>query len=258
VGSAVLDKDWAVLVISLRDDEARRERLLSALARMGLPAQVVEAVDGRAGLPAWAEAEIDRDAATRRVGRPLADVELACTLSHRRAWQHVLDAGLAGALVFEDDAIPTDRLARLLSAGGHRAADLVQFDHQDARVWRAGLRMGPEREIFPGTRLVPVAANASLANGYAISARGARHLVAKATPVGGLADWPCDTTALGALIALPPVVGHPPVDPGQSRLETARRRMVAGAVPADPRWRRFARADYWRRWWFKRRTVKVS
>jgi len=254
----VLDRDWAVLVISLPDDEARRAQLLPALARMGLKAQVIEAVDGRCGLPAWAEAEVDRDAAAARVGRPLADAELACALSHRLAWRFVCDHGLAGALIFEDDAIPTDRLAALLAAGGHRAGDLVQFDHMDARIWRRGFRRAPVQSLGPGLRLVPLAANASIANGYAVSARGARHLNTAATPVAGLADWPCDTTALGALIALPAVVMHPPVDPAQSRLETMRRAMVDGHVRAQSRWRRRLHAAYWRRWWFKRRTRKVS
>ena len=254
----MLADDWAVLVISLPDDAGRRATLLPALARLGLKAQLIEAVDGRHGLPAWAESEVDRAAATIRVGRPLADAELACTLSHRRAWQHVVDTGLSGALVFEDDAIPTDRLGALLAAEGHLAGDLVQFDHMDARVWRPGFRLAPERTFGTGLRLVPVAANASLASGYAVSARGAAHLVAGASPVAGLADWPCDTTALGALIAVPPVIARPPVDPAQSRLEGARRALVDNHAPVGPRWRRRLRADYWRRWWFKRRTRKVS
>jgi glycosyl transferase family 25 len=247
-----------VLVISLPDDVARREELLPALARMGLAAEVIDAVDGRRGLPDWAEAEVDRTAAAARVGRPLADAELACALSHRLAWRHVCDHGLAGALIFEDDAIPTDRLAALLAAGGHRAADLVQFDHLDARIWRRGFRRAAEHAFGRGLRLVPVAANATIANAYAVSARGARQLNAAATPVAGLADWPCDTTALGALIALPPVVMHPAVDPAQSRLEAVRRAMVDDHIKPQSRIRRRLHAAYWRRWWFKRRTRKVS
>lgn len=253
----MLDRDWAVLVISLPDDEARRAQLLPALERMGLKAQVVEAVDGRQGLPPWAEAEVDRAAAAERVGRPLADAELACALSHRLAWRFVSDHGLAGALIFEDDAILTDRLAALLAAGGHRAGDLVQFDHLDARIWRRGFRRAPEKSLSRGLRLVPLAANATIANGYAVSARGARHLDAAATPVAGLADWPCDTTELGALIALPPVIMHPAVDAAQSGLESARRALVDSSAQARSRWRRL-RSAYWRRWWFKRRTRKVS
>lgn len=198
----MLEPGWAVLVISLASDSDRRASLLPTLSRLGLTAHVIEGVDGRAGLPHWAEAQVNRAAAAARVGRPLTDGELACTLSHRRAWQHVCETGAPGALIFEDDAIPTDRLAGLLAAGGHRAADLVQFDHQDARIWRAWARAAPARDLGHGLRLVAVASNASLAIGYAVSARGAAHLLAAATPVSGLADWPCDTTALGAMIAL--------------------------------------------------------
>ena len=254
----MLEPGWAVLVISLASDSDRRASLLPSLSRLGLTAHVIEGVDGRAGLPHWAEAQVDRAAAAVRVGRPLTDGELACTLSHRRAWQHVCETGAPGALIFEDDAIPTDRLAGLLAAGGHRAADLVQFDHQDARIWRAWARAAPARNLGHGLRLVAVASNASLANGYAVSARGAAHLLAAATPVSGLADWPCDTTALGALIALPSVVHHPPADRAQSHLETRRRALVeARPVGAGP-FRRRLSAEYWQRWWFKRRTRKIS
>lgn len=254
----MLDPGWRVLVISLPDDSARRAALLPALEALGLKPHIIEAIDGRQGLPPWAEAEVDRAAAAARVGRPLADAELACALSHRRGWQYICDTGAPGALIFEDDAILTDRFAPLLAAGGHKAADLVQFDHQDARIWRTGFRRAPEITLGTGQRLVPVAENASLANGYALSARAAASLVAAATPVAGLADWPCATTPLGALIALPPVISHPAADPAQSRLEGARRMLVNQTAAAGGGWRRRLHRPYWRRWWFKRRTRKVS
>lgn len=254
----MLDPGWLVLVVSLPDDTARCAALLPALEALGLTPQIIEAIDGRNGLPPWAEGEVDRAAAAARVGRPLADAELACALSHRRAWRHICDTGAPGALVFEDDAIPTERLAAFLAAGGHRAADLVQFDHQDARVWRRGFRRAPVRDLGDEVRLLPLAANASLITGYAVSSRGASHLAAAATPVAGLADWPCATTALGTLISMPPVVEHPEVDPAQSRLEAVRRELVAGAEARGSSWRRRLHGAYWRRWWFKRRTRKVS
>jgi glycosyl transferase family 25 len=44
----------------------------------------------------------------------LSPGELACYISHQRAWQHLVDRGWDAALVFEDDAIPTPEMLRAL------------------------------------------------------------------------------------------------------------------------------------------------
>jgi glycosyl transferase, family 25 len=123
----------------------------------------------------------------------------------------------------------------------------------DARVWH---RRG--RAWSPQVKLLPVAENASLATGYALSAKAARHLLAQTDPLAGLADWPCDMTALGTVVTSPRLVDHPPVAMSGSAIETARRVLVDQVPPQRERWQRFATRTYWRRWWMKRNSHKIS
>jgi glycosyl transferase family 25 len=244
---------WPVFVISLADAQDRRRRILDQCAAIGIVPLIVDAVDGRSGLPPDRERQVDRAGAQARAGRPLSDAELACALSHQQIHQWIVSEGLPGAVILEDDAILTPLFALFLQGGGHLAGDFVQMDHMDARVWYAR-----RRQWSPEIALIPLAENASLATGYCLSARGARHVLAHATPVAGLADWPCDMSPLGAVVTWPRLVDHPPFATSGSAIEAGRRALVAGQAPPQDRQRRFLRADYWRRWWFKRRTRKIS
>jgi len=247
------DGPWPVFIISLIDAGARRAPLLRQCAAIGLQVEVVTAIDGREGLPPRYEPMVDRAAAAERIGRSMSDAEIACALSHRLVYLRIVEAGLPGAIVFEDDAILTPLLAPFLAQGGDRVADVVQMDHMDARVWhRQGRPWSPQITLFP------VAGNASLATGYALSTRAARHLLAQTDPLAGLADWPCDMSVLGTVVTWPRLVDHPPVAESGSAIEAGRRTLVDQTPPPRERWTRYVTATYWRRWWLKRNSRKIS
>lgn len=98
------------LVISLAErGAARRKRLLPRLAELGVPHLVIDAVDGRqlaqSDLPVSEEgsaAHLQGRAGVERI----TTNEVACLLSHRKAWQAVLSMALPYALILEDDAWP--------------------------------------------------------------------------------------------------------------------------------------------------------
>lgn len=245
--------DWPVFVISLTDAQDRRRCILDQCAALGIVPQIVDAIDGRSGLPPDLAPQVDRAGAQARVGRPLSDAELACALSHQQVQRRIVSQGLPGAVILEDDAILTPLFAAFLQGQGYLAADFVQMDHMDARVW-----YGRRRPWSAQIALIPLAENASLATGYCLSAQGARHLLDHSTPIAGLADWPCDMSPLGAVVTWPRLVDHPPFATSGSALEAGRRALADQVAPARGRGLRFFRPDYWRRWWFKRRTRKIS
>lgn len=245
--------DWPVFVVSLIDAQDRRRAILAQCQSLGIQPVVVDAVDGRRGLPPDRAGDVDRAGAQARAGRPVSDAELACALSHQGIYRRIVDDGLPGAIILEDDAILTPLFAEFMQGRGYLAGDFVQMDHLDARVWYARRRPWSDKVL-----LIPLAKNASLTTGYCLSARGAQHLLANSTPVAGLADWPCDMTPLGAVVTWPRLVDHPPVTASGSAIEAGRRALVAGQAAPENRRLRFFRADYWRRWWFKRRTRKIS
>ncbi|MFN6954177.1 MAG: glycosyltransferase family 25 protein [Acetobacteraceae bacterium] len=239
--------NWPVLVLSLPDCVARRAPLLAQLADAGIPHEVVPALDGRAGLPAEAEARIDRQAAQRRMGRPLRDAEFACALSHLGIYRLIAERGLSGAVILEDDAVLLPGFAAFLAAGAHRDAPLLQFCYGSARVMRGGAR-----QAIPGVVTRELALPAALTVAYSVSAPVAAALLQAGMPVCATADWPCDTTRLGARVVVPMLVHHPGPVAVTSTIGGARRARDLGLPDPKRRLSRFATRDYWRRWWRKR------
>lgn len=245
---------WPIFVVSLADAKERREKIYAQLQAIGLTAEITFAVDGRQGLSPEAEARIDRDGAAARARRRMSDAEFACALSHQTLYQRIIDQGLAGAIILEDDAILTSGFAEFIEGSGFLSADLVQLDHLDARIWPG------RRKIFaPGITFFRLAENASLTTGYSISAKAARYILDRSQPLAGLADWPCDLMPLSPLVTMPRIVDHPDIAVSDSALERQREASrKSAAASAGSRALRFFRAKYWQRWWFKRRTRKIS
>lgn len=249
--------DWPILVISLCIATERRALIESQLAALNLTCEFIDAVDGRRGLePEW-ESAIDRPGAVARYGYPMSDGEFACSLSHQLAYSRVLDRGLSGAVVLEDDAILTRDFAEFYRQGHYRKADFIQLFCFSARLWR-----GPGRRSVGQTRLHRLAENAFSAVGYSISARGAAFLHAAGSPVQGRADWPADLTRIGALLTVPSIVLHPPPVSAQSYLAGARDNLApegfdfsAGYAKG---WRRLITPKSWASFLRKRFSREIS
>lgn len=96
--------DIAAFIIHLARAKARRPQVEHLLTSCPLPAQIVDAVDGSA-LP---DEAVDSVYSRQSLFAPrypftLSVGEVGCFLSHRKAWQTILDAGLEAGLVIEDD-----------------------------------------------------------------------------------------------------------------------------------------------------------
>lgn len=188
---------------------------------MGLEAQVLTGVDGRDGLPVWAEAEVDRNAVwtwDNKRSDCLTDGELACALSHVRAYRKIVDEGLPGAIVFEDDAILSNAFKRFIDAFGYEAGQIVLLGHSNTCV-----RRFPKKRLCEGVVGHRLAASPVGAYGYSLSYVAAVHILEKATPVRARADWPCDISRLKSLAADPQIVLHPEDQAAQSLLDAGRR-----------------------------------
>jgi len=123
------------LIIHLTRAEKRRAHVDHLLASLPLDASIVDAVDGRA--------LCDTDVASfysPRLHRPiypfaLSRNEVACFLSHRKAWQTILDRNLEAALIMEDDAAPTASFASSLALGLSHigTAGFIRFPFREGR-----------------------------------------------------------------------------------------------------------------------------
>ena len=96
--------NYKVLVINLERSPERLAGIKSQLDALGIGFERIEAVDGKK----LSNEEIERAAPARIVSRTyhrtLSRGEVACGLSHRRAWQKIVDDRLDFAIVLEDDA----------------------------------------------------------------------------------------------------------------------------------------------------------
>lgn len=231
-----MQADWPILVLTLDGDDARRQPLLDQLDAAGLPWQLFFGVDGRRGLTAEYLPLIDREAAQRRLKRPMTDAEFACALSHRKIYQTILERGLAGAVVLEDDAILTPDFAAFLQAGLHRVDSMALLDY------RFGRALPWQRRRAGRWGLYRAAQRATLTSAYTVSRRSAQDLLAATTPVSFAADWPADLYELRAWLVVPRVAQHNEPGQGPSHLADARSGVEARTKDAG----RYLDADYWR------------
>jgi glycosyl transferase family 25 len=250
--------DWPVYILSLEGDEERRAPLLSALAEMGISAEVLIGVDGRNGLPAWAEKKIMR----RRLSpekRPLTDGEYACALSHVNAYVNILEKNHPGAIIFEDDATIDSRFKAFLNARAHLLGDMVLLGHKNCWV-----KKSRKFDIAAGLHLYSVANNPLLAHAYSISRTAAQTLLTAATPVREPADWPCDLWHMN-VFAIDPQVAHQTIqDIDHSHLEADRLELISKYKPekSGNKLKNFffkrLSGSWWRTWFVRRTSRKLS
>jgi len=123
------------LIIHLARAEKRRAHVDQLVASLPLDASIIDAIDGNT--------LCDSDMASfcsPRLHRPvypfaLSRNEVACFLSHRKAWQAILDRNLDAALIMEDDAAPTLSFASSLALGLSHigAAGFIRFPFREGR-----------------------------------------------------------------------------------------------------------------------------
>lgn len=218
--------DWPVFVLTLPGDEARRAPLMTQLAAMELVAEPVLGVDGRQGLPPEYEPEIDRAAARARMGRSMTDGEFACALSHRAIYRRIVEDGLPGAIVLEDDTILSPGFSALAKEPSLLHLRLLLIDYAYGRaIPFSGRRLGVMRRYR-------LAYSCTMANAYFVNAEGALLLLRATSPVSACADWPCCLFGLKAWALAPRLATHQPPEPGRvSHLDAQRNELTAGAPP---------------------------
>ena len=250
--------DWPIYILSLEGEEKRREPLLSTLSDMGLSAEVLIGVDGRKGLPEWAEGKILRQRLDP-AKRPLTDGEYACALSHVNAYRKILDQNLPGAIIFEDDARIDEGFKTFVEAQGYALGDMVLLGHR--RCW---VRRLNKRQISQRLNLHRIAITPHLAHAYSVSSNAARVLLEAATPVREPADWPCELSCMNAFAIAPQVADQKTQDLDHSHLETERLALLAQYKPikSKKKWRRllikrFSRS-WWQTWFARRINLRLS
>ncbi|MDR1146426.1 MAG: glycosyltransferase family 25 protein [Verrucomicrobiales bacterium] len=196
------------LVINLASASARREYITRHLAALGIPFELVAAVDVRSLSAAELAANYDRRKALR-YGNDLSLPEIGCALSHLNIYRRMLAADIGHALILEDDAklkpetLPVvEKLRRLYPADREALILLTYIRHYAQR----GARPVDDTHLVAEIR----AKHCGGTHGYFITNAAARRMVAALHPVWQVADQWLQFRAYGIMRArtlVPYVIG---------------------------------------------------
>jgi len=157
-------------VISLPGEDARWEQVVVELGAMGLEARRAVAVQPSE----LSSSKLLRVRAAGAGGEPFGPKELACGMSHLKAWREIADGDEPYGLIVEDDAVLHPRATRELLA-----ATVAQLPASFTVAWLGScyshLEMGGVSELPRDRALVRGAARCTHA--YMVSKDGAARLV---------------------------------------------------------------------------------
>ena len=168
--------------INLDRSPARRAHMEQEFARLGLSAQRIAAVDGQlldnADMPPLTPFARDKWQMTKS--------EIACAMSHRKAWALIAESDAEHGAVFEDDVRLAPGLAQLLAQTDWIPADLecVKLDLSGIHAFH--LRLEP---IANGQYALSCAiSNLGSSGGYIVTRAAARRLFEATALLGGAVD----------------------------------------------------------------------
>lgn len=117
-------------VVHLERVTARRPQVAEIARSIPLPTTVLSAVDAQSMEPSTRERLVRPRLHAPTYPFRLLDTEIACFLSHRRAWQTILDTGLDAGLIVEDDVAVANPLFRRVlghAIGAAQPEDFIRF-----------------------------------------------------------------------------------------------------------------------------------
>jgi glycosyl transferase family 25 len=232
-----------IVVISLPNDDERRNQIEKQLSDHGLEFQFFDAVASGEGIPAEYEHLIDRRGLDK-FWRVLSNSEIGCALSHALACDHIHSELKEPAIILEDDAILNPDFGDLVRSGSLEASkfDLILLYHNNTRAVK-----WPKQNLFSGYTLrTPIKAPWG-AVAYYVSSAGAGEIARRALPIASYADWPFDILEMKTSCIVPRIVEHPEVtieqttmkDRGVKKHFEIRRKRGVFEKLRDPKYRKY-------------------
>lgn len=212
-------------IIHLARATSRKEAVEAAVRNVGMPATVMDAVDGQALSDAEVRAWYPGHALFEpRYPFPLGRGEIACFQSHRNAWKEILKRNLDFGIVLEDDtAVDQVDIGKAVSC--YTAfANLSDFVSLQTRPLPSGGSCVFSHEDCSLHQFAPTPLRCS---GQIIGREAARQLLSVTDqfdrPVDSLLQMPC-ATGVRVLCAGPSGVSDWPEDFGGSVAQSKARR----------------------------------
>jgi len=166
-----------IYVIALESSHDRRQNMTNRLADIGLEFSFIDAVVGKT-IPAEEHARLTSATRQNYYPSPMSAGALGCLLSHRNAWQKLLDSKADMALVLEDDAMLVPEIVPILERIKRLKGrfDIISLER---RLMRPLVDIAQLSETH---RLTHTQFNNSGATGYIITPKAAHILLERSIP----------------------------------------------------------------------------
>ena len=171
-----------IWVISLERATERRENVRAAFTALGLPFEILDAVDGGA-LTAEQVGRYSQWRACFETGRGLGQGELGAALSHLMVYERMVREEIPVVAIFEDDVEPGPDLPGLLASTDRLPPDWQVVNLRTTFAWSEPQPVDTA-PIADGYRVCTYGRTPLGAVGYLINLAGARRVLAAAYPVG--------------------------------------------------------------------------
>ena len=175
-------KDIPIIVLNLDRDIERLEHVKGQLSALNLQFQRFVATD-KLTLTEADRKQYSPKLALLNCTRELSDGEIACSLSHIRIWQDIVENNYTLTLILEDDVILMPEIKEVILALQSRSRDydLINFS-TTAKQTTFGDKISNNHQLttFKGS--------ANMTSAYLLTLAGAKMLLKKAFPVRMPAD----------------------------------------------------------------------
>lgn len=163
-----------IFVINMPTATDRRAAIAQQLTALGLEARWITATRGADMTEAEVTQVYDESLNRKYFRRALSPGEIGCYVSHREAWQSLLNSTADSAIVLEDDIHLNEHFSNavdVLTVG--RQFDIIKLsDDRNCPIKKTAPASGPF--TWASYKRVP-----NCANGYAISRSGAQKLLSR-------------------------------------------------------------------------------
>ena len=107
--------NYSVFVINLARSTERLAAITAQLDAIGVAFERIDAIEGKTLSDDAVEQVSPSHVVRKTYHRALSKAEIACSLSHRKAWQRIIDDNLDFAVVLEDDVELLDNFPEVLN-----------------------------------------------------------------------------------------------------------------------------------------------
>ena len=163
-----------IFCLSLARAADRRLRMIARLDSLGLPYEIVDAVDGRELDLSQLGGRLRQDKMRRKKSRCLTAAEIGCYLSHCNLLRRIADEKIAAAIVVEDDATFASDFSEVAAAAAripHPWDMILLHTHPKRKVETVLCKIGDSHAVCRMERKTAGTA------GYLVSLHGAKKLL---------------------------------------------------------------------------------